>query len=96
MKTKELVAILTDNDEFLAFGNVAEKYSSRPDLHAFIFLNKFVPGDEDIVAAAEHDQIFLGVGLEELAEVITPEQALDLSRCGVFVSRETDSLSMFV
>ncbi len=96
MKTEELVDILTDNDEFLEFGNVTEKLNSRPDIHAFILLNAILPSDRCIIAAAEHDQIYLDVDLDELADVVTPEQALELSRCGVFVESRTDSLSMFV
>ena len=82
------------HDEFLKFDRVENKLSNRPDLHAFLLLDKLVPGTNDIVSNAQHDEIWLGVDLEDLAKVITPEQVVELIRCGVRVS--DDSLAMFV
>jgi hypothetical protein len=50
----------------------------------------------DMVAAAEHDEIWLGVDVDALAAAATPEIIRDLKRCGVRYDRETCSLSMFV
>jgi hypothetical protein len=88
-------AFESDDDEFLKFERVANKKSTRPDLHAFILLNELVPGETDIVSAAEHDEIFLSIDCEELAKVVTLEQVIELSRCGVRYHDEYDCLCMF-
>ena len=80
--------------EYLKFDLVVEKKSSRPDLHAFILLNEIVPGSRDIISAAEHDQFYLDVDYDKLAEVATEAQIIDLIRCGVLFD-EGDGLSMF-
>lgn len=88
-------------DEYLQFHRVADKHSKRPDLHAFILLDSLAPsaGDyttrgEDIVSAANHDEIYLSIDLENLAQVITEQQVIELIRCGVRI--EEDSLQMFI
>ena len=83
-----------DHDEFLKFERIENKRSNRPDLHAFLLLDELCPGDSDMVDGAAHDEIFLGVSLEELAKVITEEQVIELVRCGVRHS-EYDCLAMF-
>jgi hypothetical protein len=81
-------------DEFLKFDLVKEKFSSRPDIHAFILLDRLLPGTRDMVAGADHDEIYLGIEPEELLKVATKEQLQDLHRCGV---RHADNvLCMFV
>ena len=83
--------------EFLKFERVKVKLSSRPDVHAFLLLDTLVPGNSDMVANAQHDEIFLGVELENLVENdITKEQVIDLIRCGVRYDDDVDSLAMFV
>ena len=82
-----------DSDEFLKFERIENKRSNRPDLHAFLRLDELCPGTTDMVDAAEHDEIFLEVSLEDLAAVITEEQVIELIRCGVRMSY--DSLAMF-
>jgi hypothetical protein len=82
-----------DSDEFLKFDRVEKKRSKRPDLHAFLLLDELLPDDGDIVAAAEHDEIFLAPNPEDLARVATKEQIIELIRCGVRLS--DDSLAMF-
>ena len=84
------------NDEFLKFDRVENKLSLRPDLHAFLLLDKLLPGKDDIVASAEHDEIYLDVDVEKLLEVATEAELIDLHRCGVLVFSEYDSLGMFV
>jgi hypothetical protein len=84
------------DDEFLHFEQVENKTSNRADLHAFNLLDRLLPGDRNIVSAAEHDQIWLEVTPEELAKVATEAQILELVRCGVHFDRDTDSLAMFV
>lgn len=94
----DLQQVFDDNDgEFVKFDRILEerRLSSRPDLHAFILLNKLVPGQSDMVSAAEHDEIFLDVSLDDLAAVATEEDVIDLIRCGVRLD-EYGGFAMFV
>jgi hypothetical protein len=82
------------DDEFLKFDRVERKLNNRSDLHAFLLLDVLVPGNACMVAAADHDEIYLDVELEELAKVATENQIIELIRSGV---RYGDSgLCMFV
>ena len=82
-------------DEFLKFDRVPEsdRLSNRPDLHAFMLLDRLVPGNKDMVAGAQHDEIYLSPDPEELLKVATKEQLRDLHRCGVRCNY--DGLQMF-
>lgn len=94
MSIKEILE--KHDDEFLKFKHVQNKLSNRPDLHAFLLLDKLVPGDRDIVMSAEHDQIWLAVDPIELENAATEEQIVDLCRCGIIYDEDTDSLFLFV
>ena len=83
-------------DERLKFEDIEPKLSSRPDIHAFILLNQLLPGDRDMVSAAKHDQIWLDVDLEKLAEVATADHIRQLWACGVYFDSHYDALYMFV
>jgi hypothetical protein len=85
-------------EEFLEFEQIENPLHPRPDICAFMKLHQLVPAnpDRDMVAAAEHDEIFLEVDPEALAAVATQEDIVYLHRCGVRLSSETDSLAMFV
>lgn len=96
MTSEELIEMLdADTDEFLKFERIEKPLSKRPDLHAFLLLDRLVPGTQDIVAGAGHGEIWIGVDVEELAAVITPEQVTDLIRCGVRWDSSADSIGMF-
>lgn len=85
------------NDEYIKFERVENKMHSRPDICAFLLLDKLLPNDgNDIVSAAEHDEIYLDADCEKLAEVATDDDILTLTRCGVRYDSSTDSLAMFV
>ena len=85
------------DEEFLTFDKrVVNKLSTRADLHAFILLDKLVPGNMDMVCNAEHDEIFIDIDPEELSKVATEEQMIELIRCGLRYDSQTDSLAMFV
>lgn len=84
-----------EDAEFLKFERVVFKISNRPDLHAFVLLDRLVPGTHNIVSAAEHDEIYLGVDPDELAEIANEKHVIDLLRCGVRYDSETDGLAMF-
>ena len=83
------------DDEYIEFDRVDNPASGRRDLHAFILLDRLIPGDWKIISAAEHDQIWLDIDCPSLAEVITEAQVLELVRCGVGYDADTDTLSMF-
>lgn len=83
------------NDEYIKFENIKGPPCRRPDLCAFLLLDKLVPGERDIVSASKHDEIYLGISTEELAKVATSEDILYLTRCGVRYDSDTDSLAMF-
>ena len=70
--------------------------TDRLDLAAFIRLDKLVPGQRDIVVAAEHDQIWLSVSLEDLAGSATEDDVIYLIRCGVLYDENNNSLKMNV
>ena len=84
------------DDEFLKFKLVENKLNNRPEVHAFILLDSLVPGTEDMVSAAEHDEIFLSIETEDLAAShITEDQVCELVRCGVRIG-DGGYLAMFV
>ena len=82
--------------DYLEFDKVQVKLSTRPDLHAFLLLDSILPSRRDIIAGAEHDEIWLDIACDELATVITEDQVQELRRCGVRYSSEYDSLCLFV
>lgn len=83
------------DEEFLKFDRVEKKLSQRADLHAFMLLDRLCPGKMDIVAGAEHDEIYLEVGIGELAGAIKESELVDLIRCGVRYNKDFESLCMF-
>ncbi|MFI5297265.1 MAG: hypothetical protein ACHREM_04140 [Polyangiales bacterium] len=82
-------------DEFLKFERIENPQSKRPDLCAFLLLERLVPGDKDIVSAAEHDEIWLAVEVEQIAAVATEDDIRTLVRCGVRFDDDNESLAMF-
>ncbi len=74
-----------EEDEFLKFERVTppDRLSNRPDLCGFLWLDKLVPGNCDIISGAEHDEIYLDGDLDQLAEVVTESIIITLIRCGV-------------
>lgn len=91
MKVEELyVAFDKNDDEYGKFDCIQKKFTKRPDLHAFLLLETLLPGNiSDIISAAEHDEIWLSVDLQELAAVAREEHIIDLIRCGVTLSHES-------
>ena len=80
------------DNEYLKFDGVKNKLSTRPDLHAFLMLDKLFPGTDDMVCAAGHDIFYLGIG-SEMINKLTEDQVIELARCGVLY--QEDSLAMF-
>lgn len=89
--------IFEDNfNEMGRFEDVKVKFSNKPDVHAFILLDKLVPDNNNVIVTASHDEIFLSAGLEELAKVATEEDIIDLIRCGIRYDGDTESFCKFV
>ena len=83
------------DDDYLKFDKVRTKFSNRPDLCAFILLEKMIPGNSDIISASEHDEFYLDIDCAELANIATEDDIHDLVCCGVRYDAELDSLAMF-
>lgn len=83
-------------DDFLLFERIVNPPHRRPDICAFIVLDRLVPGTSDMVVSAEHDEIWLDVDVEALASAATDDDILLLSRCGVRLDDDVDSLAMYV
>lgn len=83
-------------DEYLEFSRVEEKLHPRPDLCAFLLLDSLLPGAGDMVCAAEHEEIYLDVDCDLLADVATEADILTLVRCGVRYDDGRKRLAMFV
>lgn len=82
--------------EFLEFDRIKDPPSRRPDLCAFLLLDRLAPGDTDIIAHAEHDSVWLGVDWERLQKEATFDDVVYLSRCGVRFDGDAELLTMFV
>jgi heme oxygenase len=87
---------LDEGTSFLKFSDIPEerRLSNRPDLNAFLLLDRLVPGTSNIVSAAKHDEFYLGIDVQEL-DTATEEQMLDLIRSGVSYASDVDGLYMF-
>ena len=82
-------------DEYIKFENVELKLHSRPDVCAFLLLDKLVPGEgQDIISDAQRDEVYLDTDCAKLAEVATERDILTLIRCGVQYN-SVESLWMF-
>jgi hypothetical protein len=84
------------HSEYNRFERIADPPSPRPDICAFLLLDRLVPGRRDIVSWAGCDGIVLGVDPGRLAEVATAEDVLYLVRCGVWYQRLQEVLRMNV
>ena len=87
-----------ENPDMDSFEKLVEnKLSTREDLHAFLLIDKLLPGDHGpFVCAAEHDIIYLDVDAEELNEVISDDQVKELVYCGLFYDEDGGGLAKFV
>ncbi len=81
--------------EYLKFDRVENKLCGRPDIHAFLLLDRLVPGNRDIISASEHDQYYLDIDIDDLIQVITEDQVVELKRCGISYDAEYDCLYSF-
>jgi hypothetical protein len=85
------------NKEFLRFERILEPRNQRPDLCAFLMLYDALPNSsQDMIVAAEHDEIWLDVQGEQLATLASNHDLIrDLVRCGVRYDDDNDQLAMY-
>ena len=76
----------------LKFDQIENPPSRRPDLCAFLLLDRLVPGVGPIVSAVGYDDYWIGVSLETLANVATEADILYLVRCGVCYHDQAEGL----
>lgn len=78
-------------DDFLKFEDIpkGERWHSRPDLCAMLYLHEKYGGDGDAVSASEHDIAYL----DWRPDILSDEDVLYLTRCGIHY--EDDALCMF-
>ncbi len=98
MTRDELIAFWEKKhkDEYIEFDRVKKRYSNRPDVSAFILLDKLAPGGQDLIMGSNNEKIWLNVNINRLLANATEEQLIDLRRCGVFYDKSNDSLAMFL
>ena len=82
-------------DDYPDFKKVAKPLSQRADLHAFMLLDKIQPSGGDMISSSEHDEFYLSIDCDKLAEVISDEQIQELVCCGIRFDGEYDCLCMF-
>ena len=83
-------------EEYLGFERIKNPLFNRPDLCAFVLLQKLVPGSGHMINGAEEDVIYLSVDIEKLAQVASDEDIIYLRRCGVGYNNKYNCLVMFV
>ncbi len=95
MASKVVELFEKHNDEYCKFDRINKPLSRRPDIHAFLLLDKLFPGTDKIIDGAGLYEIYLNVELSDI-EQITEEDIIDLMRCGVGYNSSTDTLCMFI
>lgn len=100
MTTEQLKELFQKyEDEYIMDDRIpaGRRLHRRADLCAFLLLAELVPGDQNIIGAAEHDEFYISIDPEQLAasEEITEEDVLTLVRCGLRYDSDCDSLCMF-
>lgn len=97
MTYQELKALFEKHhSEHCKFDRVVNPMHPRPDICAFLLLDRLVPEPgQDMVSAAEHDVIYPHTNVNALAKVITEDDVITLRRCGVRYDSEFDCLAMF-
>lgn len=103
MTKDEMAEIFAHDDQIYAFRDLVEnKRSNRADLHAILLLDSLDPGPNrhgyfvNVLAAAEHDEVYFCFDEDKVAEAITPEQVVELRRCGIRYSNDGMGFCMFV
>lgn len=85
------------NYEFYAFEKINNPLCAIRDVCGFLKLMQLFPNKKrDLIAAAEHDILYLDVSLEdlELNDNLTEEDILYLRRCNITLDSSADCLAM--
>jgi len=85
------------DEEYLKFDRIENPPHNRPDLCAFILLDKLSPSERarDIIACSEHDEFWIDASPEDVANNATEEDIIYLQRCGIRYDSSNDSFCMF-
>jgi hypothetical protein len=85
-------------DDHGRFDRIIAPPSTRPDLCAFLLLDKLVPSSrvDDLISTADDGRIWLDVTREQLAKVASSDDVLYLVRCGVRLGSGTECLMLDV
>jgi hypothetical protein len=86
------------NEEFLKFERIpeAERRHERSDLCGMLLLAERFPGTHDMVAGAEHDEIYLEAHADGDEWPLSEDDVIYLTRCGVRWDDDNNSFCMFV
>jgi hypothetical protein len=92
MTVERMIEIFKDDSSYVYNPSV------RRDLQALNLLNLLVPSTDggSIIAAAEHDEIWLDIDLDKLSNSATEDNIMFLRDAGVGYDSDTESLYMFV
>lgn len=82
-------------EEYIKFDRIDNPPSKRPDICAFLLIEKLLPGNGNMISASEHDEIYLDIDCEEFEKIATKEDIVYLARCGVHYDEDMESLTMF-
>ena len=69
--------------------------TTRWDLRAFLLLDRLVPGTACMIAAAEHDKVWLEVDPDAVNAIATDDELRMLVSCGVLYDDDVESFFMF-
>lgn len=83
-------------DQYKKFEHIPAPRHPRPDVCAYLLLHELVPGAQNMVSAAVHDEVYLSVDCGELHQAATDAHIEELVRCGVRYIDDFDCLGMFV
>lgn len=92
MTEQELIELFKKHDDKFLEKPEGER---RIDLDAFNLLDKLLPRKHDMISASEHDEFFLSVRLDELAEVISEDEVIFLTQCGARIDDYESGLCFF-
>jgi hypothetical protein len=97
MTLDELKALFEKHsDEHSRFDRVVNPLHPRPDICAFLMLDRMVPEPgQDMVVNARDEEFYLHVDPAAVAAVITEDEVITLRRCGVTYDNQFDALMMF-
>ncbi len=87
------------DDEYIKFDRVQNPRHSRPDLCAFLMLHDLSPAKKpgrDMISSAEHDEIWLDIDVDQVAENATEEDIITLIRCGIRFDTDNWAFALFV